>query len=99
MEKQYYVYIMSNPTNTVTYTGVTNNLYRRVIEHKNKIIEGFTKKYKITKLVCYETSESAESAIWREKQIKVYKRQRKVELINSMNTGWEDLFDELMKEE
>ena len=98
MEKQYYIYIMSNITNTVTYTGVTNNLYRRVFEHKNKLIEGFTEKYNITKLVFYEVCENVENAIWREKQIKSYKRQDKVDLIHNMNPEWKDLFNELMKE-
>ena len=99
MEKRYYVYIMSNATNTVTYTGVTNSLFRRILEHKNKLVEGFTKKYSITKLVYYEASESVSSAIWREKQIKSYKRQTKVDLINRVNPGWRDLYDDLMKEE
>jgi putative endonuclease len=67
MDKQYYVYIMTNDTNTVTYTGVTNDLLRRVNEHKNELIKGFTAKYNINKLVYYEVGESIESCILREK--------------------------------
>jgi putative endonuclease len=67
MDKQYYVYIMTNATNTVTYTGVTNDLYRRIYEHKNKIVEGFTTRYNVDKLVYYEVCENVESAISREK--------------------------------
>jgi len=85
MTKQYYVYMMTNNTNTVTYTGVTNNLYRRTYEHKNKLLKGFTAKYKIIKLVYYETSEDIESAILREKHIKSWSREEKVKLINTMN--------------
>ena len=95
MEKQYYVYIMANDTNTVTYTGVTNDLKRRVFEHKNKMVEGFTKKYNITKLVYYEVGENIEGAILREKQIKAGLRQDKVRLVNSVNKTWRDLYNEL----
>ncbi len=70
MEKQYYVYIMTNKNNTVIYTGVTNDLKRRVYEHREKLTEGFIKKYNITKLVYYEISRDVKSAILREKQIK-----------------------------
>jgi len=95
MDKQYYVYIMANSTNTVTYTGVTNDLKRRVYEHKEKLVEGFTKKYNIGKLVYYEVSQDVESAILREKQIKSGSRRKKVELVNSMNKEWHDLYGEL----
>jgi putative endonuclease len=91
MDKQYYVYIMSNLMNTVTYTGVTNDLIRRVYEHKNKLVEGFTKRYNINKLVYYEMSEDVESVILREKQIKSWSRRAKVNLINAMNPEWRDL--------
>jgi putative endonuclease len=97
MNKQYYVYIMTNETNTVTYTGVTNDLLRRIQEHKNKLIEGFTKKYNINKLVYYEAGESIESAILREKQIKSWSRKEKVALINTMNPDWHDLYVELFQ--
>jgi len=86
---------MANNTNTVTYTGVTNDLKRRVYEHKNKMVEGFTKKYNITKLVYYEVGENIEGAILREKQIKAGLRQDKVRLVNSVNKTWRDLYNEL----
>ena len=95
VDKQYYIYIMTNKRDTVLYTGVTNDLKRRVYEHKGKLVEGFTKKYKITKLVYYEVFDSIESAILREKQIKGGSRQKKIDLINSMNKEWRDLYEEL----
>ena len=95
MNKQYYIYIMTNPNNTVLYTGVTNNLPRRVYEHKEKIIEGFTKKYNVTKLVYFEEFPDIYSAIKREKQIKAGSRQKKIDLINSINPEWKDLAVEL----
>jgi putative endonuclease len=95
MVDQYYVYIMTNNRNTVLYTGVTNDLKRRVYEHKGKMANGFTKKYNITKLVYYEVCEEAQSAISREKQLKAGSRQRKVELVNGMNREWRDLYEEL----
>jgi len=93
--KQYYVYIMTNNTNRVLYTGVTNDLKRRVYEHKAKLVEGFTKKYNNDKLVFYEVSEDIESAILREKQIKGGSRQKKIDLVNGMNTEWADLYEGL----
>ena len=77
------------------YTGVTNDLKRRVYEHKGKLAEGFTKKYNVTKLVYYEVFDEIEDAILREKQIKGGSRRRKLELINSMNKEWRDLYEEL----
>lgn len=74
------------------YTGVTNNLIRRVYEHKQKLVDGFTKKYNITKLVYYEMFNNIENAISREKQIKGGSRQKKIELINNMNKEWRDLY-------
>ena len=91
--KQYYVYIMTNKSKTL-YTGVTDNLERRVYEHKNKLIEGFTKKYNITKLVYYEMTNDVQSAIEREKQIKGWLRRKKIALIEAMNPKWADLSDE-----
>ena len=88
---------MTNKNNTVLYTGVTNNLVRRVYEHKEKIIKGFTSKYNITKLVFYEKSTGIESAIAREKQIKAGSRQKKIDLINSLNPEWKDLYEEITK--
>jgi putative endonuclease len=93
--KQYYVYMMTNVKNTVLYTGVTNDLIRRIWEHKEKLVEGFTKKYNVVKLVYYEVSEDIEGAILREKQIKAGSRQKKVQLVNDMNREWRDLYDGL----
>jgi putative endonuclease len=95
MTKQYYAYIATNKWNKVLYTGVTNELQRRIQEHKNKTLKGFTKRYNVDKLVYYEIAESIESAILREKQIKGGSRKDKIELINSMNPKWRDLFSEL----
>jgi putative endonuclease len=95
MNRQYYTYIMTNKRNTVLYTGVTNDLTRRVYEHKEKLIEEFTNKYNITKLVYYEVFNDAESAISRDKQIKAGSRQKKVDLINRMNRQWQDLYRQL----
>jgi putative endonuclease len=87
---QYYVYIMTNRSKTL-YTGVTNDLMRRVYEHKNKMIDGFTKKYNITKLVYYEETNDIQVAISREKQIKGWLRCKKIALIESVNPKWNDL--------
>jgi putative endonuclease len=95
MTKQYYVYIMTNSKNTVLYVGVTNDLIKRVYEHKAKLADGFTKKYNIVKLVYYEVFEDIENAILREKQIKAGSRQKKIQLIDSTNREWRDLYDEL----
>jgi len=86
---------MSNKNNTVIYTGVTNNLKRRVYEHKEKMIDGFTKKYNVDKLVYFEFSDDINSAIQREKQIKAGSRKKKIDLINSMNSEWKDLYNEI----
>ncbi|MDP2918788.1 MAG: GIY-YIG nuclease family protein [Dehalococcoidia bacterium] len=94
--KDYYVYIMSNRSSTL-YIGVTNDLLRRVAEHKQKITDGFTKRYNIDRLVYFEAGGTAESAIMREKQIKSWGRERKIELIESMNPEWKDLSLELME--
>ncbi len=92
---QSYIYIMTNYNETTLYVGVTNNLIRRVYEHKNKLVEGFTKKYNLTKLVYYEVFENIEDAIFREKQIKAGSRQKKIDLINSINQEWNDLYDKI----
>ena len=92
-EKQFYLYIMTNKNSTVLYTGVTNNLMRRVYEHKEKLVEGFTGKYNINKLVYYEIYEDPQSAIAREKQIKGGSRAKKIGLIESMNEDWKDLYE------
>ncbi len=87
---QYYVYIMPNKSGTL-YIGVTNNLNRRVYEHKEKLIKGFTAKYNLSKLVYYETSYDINQAIIREKQLKGWLRKRKIELIEETNPYWRDL--------
>lgn len=89
--QQFAVYIMTNPSHTVLYVGVTNNLARRVWEHKSKQNEGFTKKYNVTKLVYYELTDNPESAIAREKQIKKYRREKKDALIDKLNPNWEEI--------
>ncbi|MDD5190744.1 MAG: GIY-YIG nuclease family protein [Dehalococcoidales bacterium] len=94
-ERQFYVYIMTNKANTVFYTGVTNDLLRRVLEHKEKKLDVFTSKYNINKLVYYEAGGNAEGAILREKQIKAGSRQKKIDLIVNLNIGWNDLYEEL----
>lgn len=92
-EKNCYVYIMTNRSKTL-YTGVTNDLIRRVYEHKNKMVEGFTKKYNITRLLYFEETNDIQSAIAREKQIKGWLRAKKVALIESTNPEWKDLSEE-----
>ena len=87
----YYVYIMTNWNNRVLYTGITNDIERRVYEHKNKLIKGFTSKYNINKLVYFDYTSDVKSAIEKEKQIKGWRRQKKNELIQSKNPEWKDL--------
>ncbi len=88
--KQFYVYIMASGSRTL-YTGVTNELRRRVYEHKHKLVEGFTSKYNITRLVYFEVTADVRAAITREKQIKGWLRRKKVALIESLNPNWDDL--------
>jgi len=92
-----YVYILSNKTNSVLYIGVTNDLVRRVWEHKNKILKGFTSKYNVCKLLYYEVFEDELTAIAREKELKHFKREWKENLINKMNPQKIDLYDEICK--
>ena len=87
---EYYVYMMSSSSGTL-YVGMTNNLERRVYEHKTKQIDGFTKKYNVTRLVYYEETNDVSVAIEREKQIKKWRRSKKIDLIKSHNKKWEDL--------
>jgi putative endonuclease len=89
---KYYVYIMTNKYNTVLYIGVTNNLLRRVYEHKNKLIEGFSSKYNCSKLVWFIETQNIESAIIKEKQMKKWKKDFKDNVINEMNPEWDDLY-------
>ncbi len=95
MSKQYAVYIMTNKYNNVLYTGVTNELKRRVYQHKEKLVEGFTKRYNVNKLVYYEVTSDINSAISREKQLKGGSRKKKIDLINGLNPEWKDLYDEI----
>lgn len=88
------IYIMTNKYNKVLYTGVTSNLFKRVNEHKEKLVGGFTSQYNVTKLVYYEEFATMPEAIAREKQIKGGSRQKKIDLINSKNPEWKDLYDE-----
>ena len=92
---QYYIYIMTNENNTTLYTGVTNDLKRRIYEHREKLIKGFTRKYNVNKLVYYEVFDDIDPARLRENQIKAGSRKNKISLINSMNNSWRDLYDEL----
>ena len=86
---------MTDKGNAVLYTGVTGNLIRRVSEHRQKLVEGFTKRYNVVKLVYYEIFDQIENALAREKQIKAGSRQKKLQLINEMNKEWRDLYEEL----
>jgi len=90
VDKPYYVYIMTNRSRTL-YTGVTNDLERRVYEHKQKVVPGFTVKYRITRLVYFEVTQDIHAAIAREKQIKGWLRAKKMALIESANPEWKDL--------
>ena len=91
--KNYYIYIITNKKNGTLYTEVTNNLIRRIYEHKNKLVEGFSKKYSLDKLVYYEQYSTIEDAILREKQIKGGSRKKKLDLINNFNKEWNDLYE------
>jgi len=95
MKKREFIYLLTNSANTVIYTGVTNNLQKRTYEHKKKLVEGFTKRYNINKLVYYEQFEDIINAIEREKQIKGGSRQDKIDLIKSTNPQFKDLYNEL----
>jgi len=91
----YYVYIISNFNNRVLYIGVTNDLKRRIYEHKDKLIKGFTSKYNINKLVFFEQFNNINEAIQREKQMKKWNRKWKDELIEKVNPEWKELYDEI----
>jgi putative endonuclease len=97
MEKNYSVYILSNTTNKVLYIGVTNDLSRRVWEHKEKSIKGFTSKYNVSKLVYYEVCNDIQAAIQREKRLKKFYRVEKIKLIEELNKDWKDLYFDLNK--
>ena len=91
MSKDYYVYVLTNDNNNVMYIGITNDLKRRVYEHKSNTIEGFTKKYHVYKLVYYEITTDVNSAIAREKQLKKWKRAKKNALVETLNPKWKEL--------
>ena len=95
--RQYYVYIMTNNSGTLC-TGMTDDLIRRVYEHKNKLIEGFTRKYNISRLIYYEVTSDVKEAIQREKQIKGWLRKKKIALIEAANPQWRDLSEEWYEE-
>ncbi len=94
--RQYFVYILSS-ISRILYIGVTNDLQRRVLEHKDENAQGFTKKYKVKKLVYFEMTDDVYVALTREKQLKKWRRERKVNLIDSMNPTWKDLYSELFE--
>ena len=96
MSGQYGVYIITNRHNTTLYTGFTNDLRRRVYEHKSKAAISFSNKYNLFKLVYYEMVEDVNSAITREKQLKDGPRHKKIDLINGMNPSWKDLYSEII---
>lgn len=91
--KQFYVYILTNIAYGVFYIGVTSDLVRRIYEHKNKLVEGFTKRYNLDMLVYYEIYEDADTAIRREKTLKRWPREWKINIINQFNPDWNDLYD------
>ena len=93
---QYFVYLLANKNNSVIYVGVTNNLVRRVYEHKNKQIKGFSSKYNLSKLVYFETFQTPYDAITREKQIKGGSRKKKEDLIYKINPKWDDLYESVL---
>ncbi len=95
MPRSYCIYILTNQGNTTLYTGVTNDLRRRIFEHRTGAVEGFTKKYRLVKLVYYEIADSIQAAILREKQIKAGSRKKKVDLIDRFNPEWKDLWEEI----
>src|SRR5258706_14211686 len=95
-QHRYFVYILASEQNGTLYIGVTNDLVRRVWEHKHNVADGFTKKYSIHKLVWYQETNDIEAAIEKEKQLKVWKRLWKLRLIEEMNPGWNDLYKEIL---
>ena len=96
IEKKGYVYVLTNARNSVLYTGVTSDLIKRIYEHKNKMVEGFTQKYNLHKLVYYEIFEVVTDAIMREKQIKGWLRSKKIALIEKANPDWNDLYERIV---
>ena len=97
MEKKFYVYILANKPNGTLYVGVTSDIVKRIWQHKNSMVAGFTRKYGIKILVYYEVHGNAETAITREKQIKKWRRTWKLQLIEERNPQWKDLYEEIIK--
>jgi putative endonuclease len=95
MHKESYVYLLANKHNNVLYSGVTNDLMRRIDEHKRKLVAGFTQKYNVDRLVYYEVCSDIVTAIEREKQIKGWSRKKKNDLVNTLNPSWDDLYTSL----
>ncbi|MCB9211450.1 MAG: GIY-YIG nuclease family protein [Ignavibacteriales bacterium] len=96
--KTYYLYIITNKNNKVLYIGMTNDLQRRMYEHKNKIFKGFSAKYNCNKLVYYSFSNDVNSIIVKEKEVKKWRREKKIRLIEDMNPGWKDLSDQYVRD-
>ncbi|MFA6467213.1 MAG: GIY-YIG nuclease family protein [Patescibacteria group bacterium] len=96
MYKQYYVYILASQRNGTLYIGITNDLVRRIYEHKNDLVDGFTKRYKVHRLVYYEIIEDVDSAIMREKQLKKWNRKWKLKLIEASNKDWKDFYYDII---
>ncbi len=94
--KRFYIYIITNKRNGTLYIGVTNDLSRRIWEHKNKVVDGFSKKYGLDKLVYYEVYEYFEPAFKREKRLKKYRREAKIKLIDDFNKEWKDLYEDIL---
>lgn len=97
MDKKFYFYILASKKNGTLYKGITSELVQRIWKHKTKYYEGFTNKYNVDKLVYYEVYENAEGAIKREKLVRYWKRQWKLDLINKFNPDWKDLYEEISK--
>ncbi|MBW6488349.1 GIY-YIG nuclease family protein [Sulfurimonas sp.] len=96
MQKQPAVYMLTNKSNHVLYVGVTSNLIKRIYEHKNHVVEGFTARYNVTKLVYFELCDEMQTAITREKVLKGWKRSKKINLIEKENATWQDLYEDLI---
>ncbi len=97
--KNYYIYIITNKPKGTLYIGMTNNLVRRGYEHRNGLIDGFTKKYNLNRLVYFEVFNCVEDAIVREKRLKKWNRQWKIDLIEKVNPNWDDLYEKLVKQD
>ena len=94
-KERYYVYILASKRNGTLYIGMTSDLTKRVYEHKNNLVDGFTKKYNVHNLVYYETTDDVDSALMRERQLKRWKREWKIRLIEEQNSEWRDLYNDL----